>query len=102
MAAKTIKRNETFRCGNCGIQVPVSKSSCRNHCCYCLWSLHVDGDVPGDRSCECCGLMEPYKIENSSKGYMICHRCVKCHQIKKNRSAPDDDWDKIIELTQFN
>lgn len=101
MCAKTIKRNETFPCGNCGLQVPVAQKSCRNHCCYCLWSLHVDGDVPGDRDCSCHGLMEPYKIETSAKGYVIHHRCEKCKEIKKNKAAPDDDWDKIIELSQF-
>lgn len=101
MCAKTIKRNETFICQNCNKEVPRSVKSCRNHCCYCLWSLHVDGSVPGDRNCGCNGLMEPYKIETNSKGYVIHHRCEKCRMIKNNRVSPDDNWDVIIELTQF-
>ena len=28
----------------------------RNHCPFCLWSLHVD-ENPGDRACECGGEM---------------------------------------------
>ena len=34
----------------------------RNHCPYCLYSLHVDGRVPGDRDSECRSRMAPVGV----------------------------------------
>ena len=45
--------NTGFECGHCRSAVPAnSDGHYRNHCPYCLWSLHVD-DLPGDRASSC-------------------------------------------------
>mgnify|MGYP002543891169 CR=1 FL=1 len=36
---------------------------------------------------------------NSKKGYVIVFRCQKCGKIRKNKSATDDNMNKIIELS---
>jgi len=68
------KRNENsaFICVNCGKEiVPLSNGSCRNHCPYCLCSLHVDNEI-GDRQNQCRGIMKPMGIKyNTKKGYQI-------------------------------
>lgn len=99
--AKTVKINDGFTCARCGAEVPPAPKTCRNHCRRCLWSLHVDLSVPGDRGCSCKGLMEPARVEKSPKGWMVLHRCSVCGVQCRNCVAPDDDWDKVIELTQF-
>ncbi len=99
MGAKTIKINEGFICENCGMQVPPAFKTCRNHCPQCLYSLHVDGDVPGDRASDCHGLMEPIALEQSSKGYMIVHRCTSCGITRRNQVLDDDAWDQVIALS---
>ena len=49
---------------------------------------------------ECHGLLEPIGVElNSKKGYVIVFRCQKCGKIRKNKSATDDNMNKIIELS---
>ena len=97
-----ITKNEGFKCAQCKKQVtPHPGGSCRNHCPFCLYSLHVDDKVPGDRLCECEGLMAPVGIENSKKkGTRIVHVCQKCSIKTHNRIAPDDDWDMICELSR--
>lgn len=93
-----IKRNEEFTCIKCGYKNPIAKKTCRNHCLKCLYSLHVD-NIPGDRSNNCKGLMEPIDITyNSKKGYMIIHKCKKCNIIKINKTATDDDIKTIISI----
>lgn len=44
------KLNTAFICQNCKREVlPIPNGSYRNHCPFCLFSLHVDGEIPGDR-----------------------------------------------------
>lgn len=80
------------------------ESSSRNHCPFCLCSLHVD-ENPGDRANECRGIMDAVKVEtDAKKGYIILHKCRKCGQIKRNRAAygvktQPDDLKKLIALT---
>lgn len=95
--------NEGFKCLKCGKKVPKHDGgSCRNHCPYCLYSLHVDATVPGDRMSECEGLMKPVGIElNKKKGVRIKHVCQKCGVKAYNRTAPDDDWDLICQLSRI-
>ena len=101
-----IKNDQGFTCKHCDREVvPLSKTS-RNHCPYCLYSLHVDHN-PGDRNNDCGGLMEPISVELSGKkGYVILHRCMKCGETKKNKAAMEgvqpDDIDKIIALSAQN
>jgi DNA-directed RNA polymerase subunit RPC12/RpoP len=95
--------NEGFKCQNCGQNNEKLDKSCRNHCKNCLFSLHVDEEIPGDRKSTCKALMKPIKAsQNTKKGWIIYHKCVKCGKIITNKSAPDDDFDKIIELTLIN
>ena len=98
------KNDNGFICENCGFQVLPLGYSSRNHCPKCLCSKHVD-IMPGDRENPCGGVMDPIKVEiDSKKGYIILHKCRKCGEIKRNRTAHEslvqpDDLKKIIKLT---
>lgn len=99
-----LKNDNGFICSHCGKKVePLGKSS-RNHCPFCLWSLHLD-ENPGDRASDCGGEMEPISAEiNSKKGYVIVHKCKKCGAVKKCKAAygpnikQPDDINLIMEL----
>lgn len=99
-----LKNDDGFICGHCGRAVEPLGYTSRNHCPFCLWSLHVD-ENPGDRANKCGALMEPISaIPDPKKGYIIYHKCTKCGEIKRNRAAHDakvqsDDISLIIELT---
>ena len=88
MEQKRFTKNDSgFICGNCGKEVLPMGSSSRNHCPFCLWSLHVDIN-PGDRANECGGLMRPIRSEPDAKrGFVIIHKCEKCGEIRRNRAA---------------
>ena len=93
--------NEEFDCQNCNEKNPKLKGSCRNHCRKCLYSLHVDEKTPGDRQSSCKGLMKPTSADqNGKKGWIIYHKCTKCGKIIPNKVANDDNFEKIIELSQ--
>jgi len=98
------KNDNSFVCANCKKEVLPLGYSSRNHCPFCLCSLHVDIN-PGDRANECGGIMDPIKVELSAKkGYVIVHRCRKCGEIKRNKAADDakvqpDDKKLLIKLT---
>ena len=93
-----IMRNETFVCGKCGKHVDLHPTgSARNHCPYCLYSLHVDEVFPGDRASGCHGLMAPVGIDyRKNKGDMIRHRCETCGKEMLNIVAPDDDFLEFV------
>lgn len=90
--------DESFICTNCNKQVNLLLYTARDHCPYCLYSVHVDNN-PGDRLSNCHGLLIPTGIEKYKLGYKILYKCNKCGEVKKNISALDDDMDKIIELS---
>lgn len=95
-----VKNDSGFICANCGKEVLPLKYTSRNHCPYCLHSLHVDV-MPGDRKNECKGLLKPINVEVSGKkGYVIVHKCTKCGKICKNISASDDDFDEILKIVK--
>ena len=98
-----MKKNDSgFVCVNCGKQVEKLGVTSRNHCPYCLHSLHVD-IVPGDRANTCKGLLRPIAIEtNAKKGYVIVFKCDKCGAITRNKSADDDDFEKLLEVAKNN
>lgn len=99
--SKTIKLNPGFTCQKCGHLNPPAEKTCRNHCRHCLYSLHVDLKVPGDRLSRCLSLMEPLKIDqNGKKGFLIVHNCLLCGKIIPNKSAHDDEVDTIIKIIQ--
>ncbi len=90
--------DESFICMVCGRKVEPLGYTARDHCPYCLSSLHLDLN-PGDRLSNCHGVMEPIGIENAKKGqYKIVYRCTKCGLIKRNIAAMDDNMDLIIKI----
>ena len=90
--------DEEFVCDNCGKMVNKLRYTARDHCPYCLYSKHVDIN-PGDRNNSCMGLMRPVGIEKYRNTYKIIYRCLKCSQEHKNIIADDDDFNKIVELS---
>src|SRR4051812_50110737 len=56
----------------------------RNHCPSCLWSKHLDDDVPGDRDAECGSSMEPIAITVRGDGeWVLIHRCLGCDEVHR-------------------
>lgn len=105
METKRFSKNDNgFICAHCGMKVLPLKKTSRNHCPFCLWSLHVD-IMPGDRANPCGGELEPVSaMPDPKKGYIIIHRCTKCGELRRNKAAYDveiqpDDLRKIIALT---
>jgi len=105
MEQKRFSKNDSgFTCVNCGKTVLPLGYTSRNHCPYCLCSLHVDV-MPGDRANPCGGIMRPIHAEpDSKKGYILYQKCDKCDVIGRNKAAYDadtqpDDVDFIIRLT---
>ena len=97
-----IKNDNSFICVNCGKEVSKLNYTSRDHCPHCLHSIHVD-IIPGDRQNECKGLLKPIAIEESAKkGYIITYKCEKCGEIKRNKSAIDDDFDLMLEIAKNN
>lgn len=84
--------SEGFVCRHCKRAVSPESYGTRhrNHCPYCLWSLHLD-ETPGDRTSVCKALMEPIGIWVKRDGeWAIIHRCTHCGEIRTNRIAGDD------------
>jgi DNA-directed RNA polymerase subunit RPC12/RpoP len=106
METKRFTKNDAgFVCTHCGRRVEPLGYSSRNHCPFCLWSLHVDV-LPGDRANECRGEMEPVRVELSpKKGYVIVHRCTRCGELHRNKAANEapvqpDSMRLLIALTR--
>ena len=91
------KNIEDFICENCGEK--VKGNGFTNHCPKCFYSKHVDNN-PGDRSCNCGGLMEPVAILQKNGDFVILHKCKKCGFERKNKVEENDDFDKLIELSK--
>ncbi len=100
METKRFAKNDSgFECQNCHREVTPLGYSSRNHCPFCLWSLHLD-ENPGDRAADCGAKMRPVTAEpDPKKGYVITHRCERCGATRRCRSAADDDVSLIIALT---
>jgi len=98
------KNDSGFICIHCGREVLPLGYSSRNHCPFCLSSIHID-DNPGDRAADCLGELEPVKVvTDPKKGYIIIHRCKKCGAVKRCKAAHEapvqpDNIDLIIKLT---
>ena len=105
METKRFSKNDSgFICVNCGKEVlPLGRTS-RDHCPFCLCSLHVDID-PGDRANPCGGIMEPTSVlPDPKKGYIIVYRCKKCGELHRCKAAYNvavqpDDLNMLISLT---
>ena len=97
-----IRIDEAFRCAHCGRQVPAGRTRVRDHCPFCLRSLHVDV-VPGDRAAGCGGLMDPVVLELGGRCEMVIgYRCRLCGHEHRNRAAlnvdPPDDQSQLRRL----
>lgn len=97
-----IKNDNGFECRHCGKIVSPLGYTSRDHCPYCLYSIHID-HIPGDRSNDCLGDLKPIAIEmNAKKGYVIVYKCSKCGEIKRNKSANDDSFEVILKVSKDN
>ena len=97
---RTLRPEESFVCLVCGkTVVPAGAGSeHRNHCPYCLASLHLDV-TPGDRAADCGGVMEPIAVWVRRDGeWALIHRCKVCGTLRSNRIAADDDPMKLLSL----
>jgi ribosome biogenesis GTPase len=89
-----------FTCRHCGRNVNAAAPGTmyRNHCPWCLRSIHVDKQA-GDRAASCGGIMEPIAISvRRGKEWVIIHRCVTCGALKENRIAGDDNEIALLSL----
>lgn len=93
------QENTGFVCVACGRDVPpIRRGTIRDHCRFCLCSVHVD-ETPGDRDCECHGILRPIGTDyRGNKGHILIYRCERCGAVKRNRAAPDDDLDRILQV----
>lgn len=94
------KRNDYFTCHFCNKEVVPAPQTSRNHCNYCLHSLHVDASIPGDRMSTCHGDMMPSGIFFNGKKsiYQIEFTCTVCQKIHRNKIANDDNMELVSSL----
>lgn len=92
-----IKNNQTFICDYCNKVVPQHPTSSRDHCCFCLYSKHVDIN-PGDRQNGCKGLLMPVGIRTANGKTQIAYNCTKCSERVFNITAEDDSKTALQEL----
>lgn len=100
-----------FRCAHCKRMVflfPDMGTLHRNHCPYCLYSLHVD-TKPGNRASLCRSRMEPVGLTFKHNGFdkygkkrlgdiMLVHICTACGLVNLNRIASDDSSSEILDV----
>lgn len=97
-----ITNNDSFVCQNCGTENNPAVKTCRNHCKKCLYSLHLDQEIPGDRKSNCKYLMKPIEIgQDGKKGFFVVHQCLKCKKTIRNKLAEDDNWETVCTINQF-
>ena len=103
MDNKRFSKNDSgFICINCKKEVEPLGYTSRNHCPYCLYSLHLD-IMPGDRQNDCNGTLKPIQTElNPKKGFVILFRCEKCGAELRNKAAQDDNQTLLINLTCYS
>ena len=90
--------DENFICEVCGKEVTKLGYTARDHCPYCLSSLHVDVN-PGDRLCNCRGAMEVIGMEKGKKDEIkLVYKCSKCGMIKRNKMAKDDNYELLLDI----
>ncbi len=91
--------NSGFRCVNCGRSVSPAAKTARNHCPFCLWSLHVDSEVPGDRKSNCGGKMAPAAIFQKHGEWVVVHCCEECGKEIQNKCAQDDNFEMLLSIS---
>lgn len=82
--------DEGFTCAACGREVPPGGRRPRDHCPWCLVSVHVDV-VPGDRAAGCGGLLRPVGVERKDGTWDLVYRCERCGAARRNRVLDDVD-----------
>lgn len=80
--------DESFVCAHCAATVPRAGRTARNHCPFCLHSLHVDV-VPGDRAADCGGLLVPDGAVLAGGVWTLHHRCSLCGAERRVRALSD-------------
>lgn len=104
MEQKRFRKNDSgFVCAHCGNEVFPNEVTSRDHCPFCLYSMHVD-ILPGDRQNPCRGLLVPVRTRpHPKKGFVIHYKCKKCGGKVQNKAAltgaQPDDTDLLIRLT---
>ena len=96
MSSSFIKREEDFKCENCGSD--IKGNGYTNHCPICLYSKHVDIN-PGDRQEKCNGIMKPIGLDKKDGDYILIHKCMRCGLERRNKVSREDNFNKIIELS---
>ncbi len=96
MKKNFVKKEENFVCRVC--KKEVKGTGYTNHCPNCLWSRHVDEEIPGDRASACKGLMKPVSVEVKSGEYILIHKCQKCRKKTKNKAAKEDKLEEILKI----
>lgn len=89
-----------LQCRHCRMEFSLDAPGTRhrNHCPWCLWSVHLD-DKPGDRASDCRGSMEPVAIQAQADGeWRIVHQCCTCAVVHINRVAGDDSERELLGL----
>ncbi len=95
-----IYKNEEFVCENCGELNTPNRPEIRNHCRFCLWSKHLDDEVPGDRLSDCGGMLRPVDVDyNKKKGWVLIFECVKCGLETRNMVVSDDDMELVSKIS---
>ena len=44
-------------------------------------------------------MMEPVEIDRKGGEYIIVHECVLCGHTKRNKTAQDDNFEAIIQIS---
>ena len=86
------KVQEDFICEMCGAK--VSGNGYTNHCPECLTSKHVDIN-PGDRACECQGLMPAIGLDTKNGEFVLVQQCKKCGFVRRNKIWESDSQKAI-------
>ena len=101
MNTKFTYKNEEFTCLNCARQNKPVRPFIRDHCQYCMCSLHVDVH-PGDRAADCGGLMRALAFRKGKKtDYQILYQCEKCSYKHWNMMLPDDNMQIMESLNPY-
>ena len=89
--------DESFRCAHCERDVPPAGRTARNHCPWCLHSLHVD-IVPGDRASDCGGLLKPVNASLAHGTWTLEHLCARCGARRRVKVLADVDVPDDLDM----
>lgn len=95
MPKKFQRIKEDFVCENCGKK--NFGDGYTNHCCFCLWSKHVDIN-PGDRANSCGGMLKPIDAYFKNQIWKIIHQCQKCKEKKEITFSKNDSLESLEKI----